>query len=25
MSELRTWPAFGRGWAKRVALNLLEA
>jgi lysozyme family protein len=25
MSDLTTWPAFGRGWAKRVALNLLEA
>jgi lysozyme family protein len=25
MAELTTWPAFGRGWAKRVAHNLLEA
>lgn len=25
MSELTAWPAFGRGWAKRVAFNLLEA
>ena len=25
MSSLPTWPAFGRGWANRVAKNLLEA
>lgn len=23
MTDLKTWPAFGRGWAKRVAQNLL--
>lgn len=25
MADLPTWPAFGRGWARRVARNLLEA
>jgi lysozyme family protein len=25
MSDLPSWPAFGRGWVKRVAANLLEA
>ena len=25
MSSLSTWPAFGRGWANRIAKNLLEA
>lgn len=25
MASLPTWPAFGRGWARRVAANLLEA
>lgn len=25
MSSLPTWPAFGRGWANRIASNLLEA
>jgi lysozyme family protein len=25
MSALPNWPAFGRGWANRVAKNLLEA
>lgn len=25
MAELPTWPAFGRGWARRVASNLMEA
>ena len=25
MADLSTWPAFGRGWAKRIASNLLEA
>ncbi len=24
MAELPTWPAFGRGWAKRIAANLQE-
>lgn len=25
MADLSTWPAFGRGWARRIASNLLEA
>ena len=25
MSALHTWPAFGRGWANRIAKNLMEA
>jgi lysozyme family protein len=25
MADLPTWPAFGRGWARRVAHNLMEA
>lgn len=25
MSSLSTWPAFGRGWANRIAKNLIEA
>ena len=25
MSALPNWPAFGRGWANRIAANLLEA
>lgn len=25
MSSLPTWPAFGRGWANRIAMNILEA
>lgn len=25
MADLSTWPAFGRGWARRIAANLLEA
>ena len=25
MADLSNWPAFGRGWAKRIASNLLEA
>jgi lysozyme family protein len=25
MAALPTWPAFGRGWARRIADNLLEA
>lgn len=25
MSSLPTWPAFGRGWANRIAKNLIEA
>lgn len=25
MSSLATWPAFGRGWANRIAKNLIEA
>lgn len=24
MSSLSTWPAFGRGWANRIATNILE-
>lgn len=24
MSELKTWPTFGRGWAARIATNLIE-
>jgi len=24
MTNLHTWPAFGKGWARRVATNLLE-
>lgn len=24
MAELNTWPAFGRGWAARIAANLIE-
>jgi lysozyme family protein len=24
MTDLATWPVFGRGWARRVASNLLE-
>lgn len=24
MAELPTWPAFGRGWARRIAANLME-
>jgi lysozyme family protein len=24
MSALPTWPSFGRGWANRIAKNLLE-
>lgn len=24
MSELKTWPSFGRGWAARIAANLIE-
>lgn len=24
MAGLPTWPAFGRGWAKRIAANLME-
>jgi len=24
MTNLPTWPAFGKGWARRVATNLLE-
>jgi lysozyme family protein len=24
MAELTTWPSFGRGWARRVAQNLLS-
>lgn len=24
-ADLATWPAFGRGWARRVAANLMEA
>ena len=25
MAGLSTWPAFGRGWARRIAANLMEA
>ena len=25
MADLPTWPAFGRGWSKRIAANLLGA
>lgn len=25
MADLPDWPAFGRGWAKRIAANLLDA
>lgn len=25
MSEATTWPAHGRGWARRIAANLMEA
>jgi lysozyme family protein len=25
MASLNTWPTFGRGWANRIAANLLEA
>lgn len=24
MAELNTWPTFGRGWAARIAANLIE-
>lgn len=24
MTDLKTWPTFGRGWARRIAANLLE-
>lgn len=24
MADLASWPAFGRGWAKRIATNLME-
>lgn len=25
VADARAWPAYGRGWARRIALNLLEA
>ena len=25
LTDLKTWPTFGRGWARRIAANLLEA
>jgi lysozyme family protein len=25
VTEARAWPSYGRGWARRIALNLLEA
>ena len=25
VADLKAWPAFGRGWAKRIAANLKEA
>ena len=25
MADLKTWPTFGRGWARRIADNLLGA
>ena len=24
MTQLSTWPAFGKGWARRIAANLME-
>lgn len=24
LTELHTWPAFGKGWARRIASNLME-
>ncbi len=24
MADLKTWPTFGKGWARRVAANLIE-
>lgn len=24
MTDLKTWPSFGRGWARRIASNLIE-
>lgn len=24
-TELATWPTFGRGWARRIAVNLIES
>lgn len=24
MAELKTWPSFGRGWASRIATNLID-
>ena len=24
MTDLSTWPSFGRGWARRIAANLME-
>ena len=24
MADLKTWPVFGRGWARRVSANLIE-
>lgn len=24
MTDLKTWPSFGRGWARRIASNLME-
>jgi lysozyme family protein len=25
MTDLKTWPTFGRGWARRIAANMLRA
>ena len=25
LNDLPTWPSFGRGWAQRIAVNLMEA
>ena len=25
LTDATTWPAYGRGWARRIALNLMEA
>jgi lysozyme family protein len=25
LADLSSWPAFGRGWARRIAANLMEA
>jgi lysozyme family protein len=25
MTDLKTWPSFGKGWARRIASNLMKA